>query len=384
MPLTNDLYLRLVREINEIRASIRKGTGNLPLFDIDSENTPPILETSPNDLVPGNYDVLRLSADSARSITGIADGVKGRKLRIFNVGNFAITLVYQSSLSAAQNRFAFVNGADFIIPPSGNILIYYDATQSRWIGGDQASIFDVVNEVTPAQITANQNNYDPGLAEVLRLSTDAARTITGISGGVRGRYLRIFNIGSYPITLAYESGSSTAANRFKFSNGSLAVIPSNGNMLLYYDSTQARWVGADIQSSGSIYAQVSNAASQTIPFNVITKIDPGTAVSDQYGFYDDANNQFIITMGGVYNISVFGTWDVSVGNDTSLDFYLNGTATSEIFDHFLPNGTVLHQTQMTWIKQFSQGDVIDLRAYNNSEAGGYDLLSINTTLIKIA
>src|SRR5262245_44461939 len=69
------------------------------------------------------------------------------------------------------------------------------ATNLESVGG---TIIDlVVNEtaaikgnLTPAQITANQNNYAPtGHADAFcfRLSADAIRNITGLAGGVDGR-----------------------------------------------------------------------------------------------------------------------------------------------------------------------------------------------------
>jgi hypothetical protein len=64
-----------------------------------------------------------------------------------------------------------------------------------------------------------QNDYAPsGLAyaETLYLNTDAARNITGITGGDTDRFLHVINNGSFNFTLVDASASSTAANRFSF------------------------------------------------------------------------------------------------------------------------------------------------------------------------
>jgi hypothetical protein len=114
----DDILLRLIRDVNDIRANLRRVSSNLPLYDIANENTPEQLTISQNNYVPGNYDVLRLSSASPVNITGIKNGVKGRFLHLFNVGSHAITLVNASVLSLAANRFNFVNASDFIIPPS--------------------------------------------------------------------------------------------------------------------------------------------------------------------------------------------------------------------------------------------------------------------------
>lgn len=277
----DDVLLRLIKDMNDIRSALRRVVATLPLYDIDNENSPAQITANQNNYIPGNYDVLRLTSSAAYNITGIANGVKGRKLRIFNVGAYPITLVHASASSLAVNRFNFVNASDFIIPPYGNVLLYYDATQQRWVGGDQSSVYDVVNETTPAQITANQNNYDPGVAEVLRLSTDADRTITGISGGVKGRSLRIINVGNFIISLAHESGSSIAANRITSPTARDVVIYPSSSKYFYYDSTNQRWTtqfGLEINNRQGGSAVVWNAQGTT-NYNLVAgaKLQVGVA-----------------------------------------------------------------------------------------------------------
>jgi hypothetical protein len=97
-------------------------------------------------------------------------------------------------------------------------------------------------DITPPQITADQDNYNPtGLAtaSTLRLATDASRLLNGVAGGADGRLLILHNVGAFDLVLADEAGTSTAANRF--------ALPANVTMtpdtvvLLQYDSTSQRW-----------------------------------------------------------------------------------------------------------------------------------------------
>ena len=95
--------------------------------------------------------------------------------------------------------------------------------------------------LTPAQIGSNQDNYSPtGLnkAHTLRLSTDASRDITGITGGADGRVLFIFNVGGFNIVLKNDV-TSTAANRFLFP-ADITLAPNEGIGLMY-DETSDRW-----------------------------------------------------------------------------------------------------------------------------------------------
>jgi hypothetical protein len=98
--------------------------------------------------------------------------------------------------------------------------------------------------LTPAQITADQNNYAPsGLANasVLRLSSDAARNVTGLSSPTTSDVLWLCNVGSFTITLKHENASSTAANRFTFPSAADKALVSGGSCALWYDLTTARW-----------------------------------------------------------------------------------------------------------------------------------------------
>ena len=104
------------------------------------------------------------------------------------------------------------------------------------------SLVDVNNTLTPPSITADQNNYAPtGFAGnvVLRLSSDAARAVTGIVAGVAGQLLILHNVGAFPITLSPENPASTATNRF--ATGSAVTIAANQSVLAQYDGVSQRW-----------------------------------------------------------------------------------------------------------------------------------------------
>lgn len=125
-------------------------------------------------------------------------------------------------------------------------------------GTSSAYLFANNNPIVPSQITADQNNYAPsGITTrgVLKLSTDATRNITGITPvPVEGQLLFIENVGSNDIVLVHESGSSTAANRFLFADGSNVTIKANQIALLKYDdgvSDRWRLIGSVSGGGGS-------------------------------------------------------------------------------------------------------------------------------------
>ena len=107
---------------------------------------------------------------------------------------------------------------------------------------DFASALRVTGVISPAQITADQNNYSPsGLAtaNVLRISSDAARNITGVIAGPGGTILMIVNVGLFGITLVNEGGASSAGNRFAI--GSDLTITAGRGTHIWYDAASSRW-----------------------------------------------------------------------------------------------------------------------------------------------
>lgn len=111
--------------------------------------------------------------------------------------------------------------------------------------------------LTPAQITAAQNDYNPtGLAsaECLILSFDQARSINGIAGGYDGRELLLINASTNAdgdgILRAQNTGS-TAANRFLIDSD--VVFEPTETVKLRYDGAASRWrvVGGRRRPSGS-------------------------------------------------------------------------------------------------------------------------------------
>jgi hypothetical protein len=115
-------------------------------------------------------------------------------------------------------------------------------TEKVTIGG----IVDLAraNTVTsPAEITANTNNYDPGAGDIFRLTADAARNITGIVARADGDAIVLINVDSTDaITLKHADAASTDVNRILVPwEGDYVLAAKGGAALLIYDGTTDRW-----------------------------------------------------------------------------------------------------------------------------------------------
>ena len=94
---------------------------------------------------------------------------------------------------------------------------------------------------TPAQIVANTNDYNPGTAAFFRLSTDAARNITGIVAGADGDILRVANVGNFNIVLQNQNAGSAAANRLITGTGADITLTPDQTAEMVYDITSQKW-----------------------------------------------------------------------------------------------------------------------------------------------
>jgi hypothetical protein len=156
----------------------------------------------------------------------------------------------QALASGAEFSGDGVGGVSLAALHASGVLRLYTAAQLRAqisAAGlfEHNNAFALTGIVTPAQITANTNDYAPAsfaAAYLLRLSSDAARDVTGIAGGAQGRIVLLSNQGSFTITLKHNSGSSTAGNRFLCPGAVDFALTTFMTRAIYYDSTAAAWL----------------------------------------------------------------------------------------------------------------------------------------------
>lgn len=107
---------------------------------------------------------------------------------------------------------------------------------------------DAINPVivTPASLSASQNDYAPGTADIIRLSSSTAVNITGLAAPAADGAIRLIintnAAGGAAITLAHESTSSAAANRFRsVTTANVVLLPDGGSVTLTYSTAISRW-----------------------------------------------------------------------------------------------------------------------------------------------
>jgi hypothetical protein len=259
--------------------------------NLQGNASPPALAADANDYAPAgmtNATFLRLSSTVPVNISGLAGGTHGRTLWIINVGTSNLTLLDQSTLSVAANRFSF--GGPVIVPPGNAISIWYDGqTALRWVGlvtgksttswggitGTLTNQTDLNNQLAiQAQAALTTGVVDED--DTVLLSAPNATTLR-IAALQHGVFAQLLGVG-LPVSTAFKS----------FAQQDYAL----SGLGLVADGTYARWIGYN--SSGSVVASAQ-------PFvNDDTIIQLGAVVLKRVGgvtsFIDDGGPRSFATL----------------------------------------------------------------------------------------
>lgn len=198
-------------------ARISSGAVTLP----DGDTTPSV--------AIGN--VFLTANTGATTISDFDLGREGQRLTI-RAGDALTTIAHNANIilkGAANKLLALGETIELLAYGSGAPAVWYEVGENRH------------ETSSPAQITSNQNNYATGTADTLRLTTDAARNITGFAGGVDGRTIRVINVGAQDIVLQNQNASSTDINRIITGTGADITVAADDVVQLHYDGTTQRW-----------------------------------------------------------------------------------------------------------------------------------------------
>lgn len=191
-------------------------------------------------------DEVQISHDGSSGLVQTRDGwllvssaAQGGSVMVgwFGQVRVAGSLAMDDSKVHARFNLTLGTGDDTGVAKAATRVVEIGSGTAGEAGGTLRSI-----PLTPAQITADSHNYAPVVARHYRLSTDASRTLTGLSvGQVDGQECRVWNVGASDLILAHQSASSTATNRFLTHTGADVTLAANQSVGLVYDATTARW-----------------------------------------------------------------------------------------------------------------------------------------------
>ncbi len=129
-------------------------------------------------------------------------------------------------------------------PTESDVALAYTADGIAHYFFDGSTMFHYIEGliVTATLGSGDNDDYDPGAAEQLRLSGDGGGSsdITGIIGGGQGRKITIVNVSANNIIISTSGTESAAANRI-VSGGAEPTLAQNDVCILEYDNTSLRW-----------------------------------------------------------------------------------------------------------------------------------------------
>lgn len=135
--------------------------------------------------------------------------------------------------------------SEFEITASGNVSVGGNVSVVGTVSASQFNISSAIYaDAVNAVVIGNTNNWAPtnwSIRSMFRVTPSAAWTLTG-AGAVNSSRRTIFNVSSSnTLTLAHESASSIAANRFICPGNTDYVIQPNSAVDIWYDPTSQRW-----------------------------------------------------------------------------------------------------------------------------------------------
>lgn len=259
------------------------------------------------------------------AFTAAATLADGFWCRIINASTGLVTLDPDSSEQ--------INGATTLdLRPGEGAYVETNGTLFRAMqagpGLVSRQVFGLASAISPAQLTANTDNWAPTGIEtcnVIRFSTDASRNITGITQGWDGRVLVLENTGSNDAVLKHDV-TSTAANRFYCPNGADFTLKANSAAALRYDGTSSRWRVMASNASSSKVLRVYQVAktdtfstANTTPTDVtgLSKAVTPLSTNSKFAVVADVKLAHSTSTGAMFAKVVRDSTDLTIGDAAS-------------------------------------------------------------------
>jgi hypothetical protein len=205
------------------------------------------IETDADVTLESGYALVMVDTTAAVEVTLIANPQEDDWVIIKDATGNAGTM----NITVSGNGTDTIDGAasKTISDNYGYLALRYDSTLAEWnvvdsIAAGTGSYEDV--SINHSLASGANNDVSPtgwAGANMARLDSPAAASITGLVAvtSVDRRVKKLYNVGTYDITLKHQDTGSTAANRLIIPGATDLVLAPNDVVDVSYDLTTARW-----------------------------------------------------------------------------------------------------------------------------------------------
>jgi hypothetical protein len=298
------------------------------------------------------------TATAPFSITGLAGGVNGKHLTVYNGSTQTMTIVNQSALSTATNRLVTGTVANLTLPSTGSANFIYSAQESRWIcyaiSGANGWLY-----TGNSGLVDNISNYHGTLDDV------PIRFISGAAGAPSTKMLLDINgnllFGKNSGTTSFSSGAgrlafgdSLTTTRLNsvptFLNRVFNMIDPNAVLRVWRFNTTAGGTDPAIELIGGTNDNQANSVNTW--WDVHTTGTPGTTNT---GTYPTGEHLCLRRRTGASDseyVSIFSGGNVGVGGEGNggvprADLRLNVLTTDDITSAVVPVLALNHRVRGT-------------------------------------
>jgi hypothetical protein len=298
---------------------IDQSSGNAALprgLSLTGVISPSQITSNQNDYNPtgiASASVLNLSSDALRSMSGLAGGAEGRVIALINTGSQVISLLNESTSSAAANRFAL--GCEMTIAGKQAALLRYDGIASRWRAISRPGGRELLTASRTYYVRTDGSDSNDGLANTsdgaFLTRQKAIDTVAALDLSIYNVTIQIGNgtytgsltvsgpwIGSGTVTVQGNNAtpasvliSTTSADAFKVQGG--------GRLIVKDVKIQTTTSGYGVLATG-----LSSVSFQNVDFGACAsahvRADNGSAVTatGNYAISAGAPNHWAVAGGG--------------------------------------------------------------------------------------
>jgi hypothetical protein len=261
--------------LSETPVSFPPGTHNHTTTEIESFTAAAAAAAPVQGIVAGSNVTVTTSTSGIYTIAAAAGGGIGAAVESLNGQTGAITIQSGSNVtvSTAAGTITIAAPAPGDALPSqggnGDRVLGTDGTSASWLTRysvvepvllagtglaftkDSAAgsitieaaggiVGSTAASVSTKSLSTDQNDYDAGSSDIVRLTPSANVTLTGLAGGSDGVLRVLYNVGTHVVTLSSGNTNSVETNRFSIVSGNV-TLDEGDSASAWYDGTSQRW-----------------------------------------------------------------------------------------------------------------------------------------------